>query len=177
MHFRKAERADIPAIAEIYADIHTAEESGKTSTGWIRSIYPTRKTAEQSLERGDLFVAEDNGIIVGTAIINQQQVDVYEKGNWSYDAPDAEIMVLHTLVISPKYSGKGYGSGFVRFYEEYALSHNCRYLRIDTNAKNARARAMYKKLGFQEIGIVPCVFNGIEGVQLVLLEKAAVENG
>ena len=30
---------------------------------------------------------------------------------------------------------------------------------------------MYKKYGYTEIGIVPTVFNGIEDVQLVLLEK------
>ena len=33
------------------------------------------------------------------------------------------------------------------------------------------ARAMYQKLGYEERGIVPCVFNGIPGVQLVCLEK------
>jgi hypothetical protein len=42
---------------------------------------------------------------------------------------------------------------------------------MDTNARNTRARAMYKRLGYSEPDIVPCVFNGIEGVQLVLLEK------
>ena len=47
----------------------------------------------------------------------------------------------------------------------------CRELRIDTNAINQRARAMYQKLGYEERGIVPCVFNGIPGVQLVCLEK------
>lgn len=43
---------------------------------------------------------------------------------------------------------------------------------MDTNAKNTAARGFYKKLGYSEIGIVPCVFNGIPDVQLVLLEKA-----
>ena len=42
---------------------------------------------------------------------------------------------------------------------------------MDTNARNTRARALYKKLGYEEIAIVPCQFNGIDGVQLVLLEK------
>ena len=41
----------------------------------------------------------------------------------------------------------------------------------DTNARNMRARALYQKLGYREADIVPCVFNGLEGVQLVLLEK------
>ena len=47
----------------------------------------------------------------------------------------------------------------------------CRELRIDTNARNVTARTLYQKLGYKEIGIVPTVFNGIPGVNLVLLEK------
>ena len=42
---------------------------------------------------------------------------------------------------------------------------------MDTNAINAAARAMYAKLGYREADIVPCVFNGIPNVNLVLLEK------
>ena len=60
---------------------------------------------------------------------------------------------------------------FIEYYEAYARETGCTELRIDTNARNAVARAMYKKHGYTEIGIVPTVFNGIEGVQLVLLEK------
>ena len=47
------------------------------------------------------------------------------------------------------------------------------YLRLDTNAKNIRARRMYKALGYREIGIVDTTFNDIPGVELVLLEKMA----
>ena len=42
---------------------------------------------------------------------------------------------------------------------------------MDTNAKNTAARTLYQKLGYRESGIVPTVFNGIAGVDLVLLEK------
>ena len=171
MKIRSATPNDIKSVADIYNDIHTLEEAGSLSIGWIRDVYPTAETAKQALQKEELFVEEDDDKIVGAAIINQQQVDAYQDGKWQYDAPDSEVMVLHTLVISPQESGKGYGRYFVDFYEQYALKHNCHYLRMDTNAKNSQARAMYKKLGYNEIGIVPCVFNGIEGVQLVLLEK------
>lgn len=171
MLIRKATAEDIEAVTEIYCDIHTAEESGLVTIGWIRDVYPTAETAKQALLRGDLFVMEDNGIIVGTAIINKIQVDSYKNARWNHPAPDDEVMVLHTLVISPKAPRKGYGKSFVAFYEQYALQNNCRYLRMDTNAKNTRARNMYQKLGYKEIGIVPCSFNGIDGVNLVLLEK------
>ena len=129
------------------------------------------ETAEAALARGDLFVQEQNGEIVGTAILNQNQVDSYAGANWRYDAPDSEVMVLHTLVIDPEAKSRGLGREFAAFYEGYALAHGCRYLRIDTNARNARARRFYQKLGYAEIGVVPCTFNGIAGVQLVLLEK------
>ena len=79
--------------------------------------------------------------------------------------------MLHTLVVDPLQGGKGCGTEFVRFYEDYALSRGCRYLRMDTNARNAAARRLYAGLGYWEAGIVPCVFNGIPDVQLVCLEK------
>ena len=116
------------------------------------------------------IVCEELGF-VGAAIINQTQVDVYADGCWQQDAPAEEVMVLHTLVISPKQAGKGFGKTFVHFYEQYALENGCRFLRMDTNVKNVHARKIYAKLGYREAGVVPCIFNGIEGVQLVLLEK------
>jgi GNAT superfamily N-acetyltransferase len=84
---------------------------------------------------------------------------------------DDEVMVLHTLVVDPKTKGRGYGTAFVRFYEQYAIDNNCHYLRMDTNKINLSARRLYARLGYKEPGIVPCVFNGIPGVQLVCLEK------
>lgn len=171
MIFRKAAAADIAAVSEIFEAIHTEEESGRTTIGWIRGVYPTRATAEAGLARGDLFVLEDGGEIVGSAVINQTQVDCYAGAAWRFAAPDEEVMVLHTLVIAPKAGGKGYGKQFVAFYEDYAHEHGCQYLRMDTNERNTNARALYKKLGYAEVDIVPCVFNAIPNVQLVLLEK------
>lgn len=174
MVFRKATIDDLQAISKLYADIHTAEECGKDTIGWIRNVYPTDATAEEALQREDLFVAVDD-IVVGAAIINKQQPDAYRNAHWNYMVSEPEVMVLHTLVIDPAQSGKGYGKRFVDFYERYAVSQGCRYLRMDTNAKNNNARTMYKKLGYKEIDIVPCIFNGIKDVQLVLLEKKLMD--
>ena len=108
---------------------------------------------------------------MGTAVINQIQVDIYNDAPWQYDVPDDEIMVLHTLVIDPFTKGKGYGSAFVEFYEKYALENGCAYLRMDTNVLNAAARKFYDHRGYKEIAVAPCRFNGIPDVDLVLLEK------
>lgn len=169
-NIRNATASDIPAVERVYEEIHTAEEAGTQTIGWIRGVYPTRETAEDAVRRGDLFIWED-GEVLGAAIINQIQVDCYAGADWEYDVPADEVCVLHTLVISPRASGRGCGRAFVRFYEDYARLHGWPELRMDTNARNTRARAMYAALGYHEIGIVPTVFNGIPGVDLVLLEK------
>ena len=168
---RKAEAGDIDAVEAVYDEIHSAEEAGELTIGWIRGVYPVRATAEAALQRGDLFVLEDGGQVRGAAVINQIQVDVYAGAPWKHAAEDNEVLVLHTLVISPESGRKGYGKRFIRFYEDYASEHGCPELRIDTNARNLTAREMYRKLGYEEIAVVPTEFNGISGVDLVLLEK------
>lgn len=169
---RKAVLEDIPHIAAIYDHILTQEEQGRASIGWIRGVYPTEQTARASLEAGTLFVLERDGAVAAAAKLDQTQVPEYANAPWRHpDAPEDQVMVLHTLVVDPAFAGRGCGTQFVAFYEQYAREHGCPYLRMDTNAKNAAARRLYAGLGYWEAGIVPCVFNGIPNVQLVCLEK------
>lgn len=169
--FRKATEKDILKISEIYNEIHTLEEKGLSTTGWIRSIYPTEKTARDSVKDGDMYVLEHEGKIVASARINKNQGKEYESVDWSVKAPSEEVLVMHTLAVSSSETGKGYGKAFMLFYEELARELDCPYLRIDTNEKNTLARSIYKKLGYREAAILPCVFNGIPDVNLVMLEK------
>lgn len=169
---RKAAADDIPGIEAVYDRTHTTEEQGLTTIGWKRGVYPTRQTAEAALARNDLFVmTDDAGTVLGAVILNQQQVDVYAGAPWEFDAPPEQVMVMHTLVIDPICRGKGLGRTFEQFYVSYAKAQNCPYLRIDTNARNTAARQFYQNLGYREIAVRPCVFNGLADVNLVLLEK------
>ena len=67
--FRKADFGDLKRITEIYDEIHTEEEAGRACIGWVRSIYPTRKTAEASIKKGDMFVEIEEGRIVAAGIV------------------------------------------------------------------------------------------------------------
>ena len=173
--FRKADTNDLDQIEGIYSRNHDEEEAGRISTGWIRDVYPTRETAKEAVEAGEMFVLEENGRILTCGRINKEQAEQYYKVTWRYPAPEEKVMVLHTLMTDPPYSGRGYGKIFVRCYEDQALKNGCPYLRMDTDEHNARARALYKKLGYEERGIVPAVFNGLPEIHLVLLEKKLEE--
>lgn len=168
---RKAEERDLAAVAEIYEQIHTEIERGAASVGWIRGVYPTEQTARAAFEKGELYVLEEQGEILGAAKLNQVQEKEYALVDWAYPAKESEVLVMHTLVIAPKAGGRGYGSRFEAFYCHLAKEMGCKVLRIDTNEKNLRARELYKKLGYREAGVVPCIFNGIPDVPLVCLEK------
>ena len=169
---RLATHNDIEVVTAIYDHIHKMEAEGLVCIGWNPSVYPVRTTAEKAIQRGDLFVFEQEGIIMASAIINRTQVPVYATGQWAFPAADDEVMVLHTLTVDPACGGRGIGRQFVAFYEDYALREGCPILRLDTNAVNSIARKMYPSLGYREAGIVPCIFNGIPNVQLVLFEKS-----
>lgn len=90
--FRKATKKDIDRISEIYDEIHDSEEAGRVTIGWIRNIYPTRKTAEIAIAAGDMFVEEIDGTVVAAARINKEQVPEYADARWTADAPDDEVM-------------------------------------------------------------------------------------
>ena len=120
---RKAHARDIDRVAEIYEAIHASEERGELTVGWARGVYPVRETARAAVERGDLFVSERAGSVEAAAILNQVQVPEYAQCTWKYPALPEQVMVLHTLVVDPHCGGRGYGTAFVAFYEEYARAH------------------------------------------------------
>ena len=169
--FRKATAADAARITALYEAVHDGEEAGRISTGWLRGVYPTAATVDAALARGDLFVETEGGTIVAVGVINGIQMPEYADCPWKFAGAPEEVMVLHTLAVDPAFTGRGYARAFVRFYEEYAAAHGCRCLRIDTQAINTAARALYASLGYREADTVGCVFNGIPDVKLVLLEK------
>ena len=169
--FRKAVPGDLDQIAAIYDAIHTEEETGRAAIGWIRSVYPTRQTAAEAIQAGEMYVGEEEGRIVASAKIDQTQVPEYANAPWSRDDAPEHVLVLHTLVVDPSYKGRGCATRFVRFYEDLGRKQNCTALRMDTNERNAAARSLYAGLGYQEVGIVACDFNGIPGIRLVCLEK------
>ena len=172
MNIRRATEADVPAIAAIYDAIHTREEAGLTTIGWKRGVYPTAETAMDSVQKGTMYVIEDdNGHVLSAAKIDQNQGDEYARAQWKRATPPERVLVMHTLVVDPAHEGHGLGHNFIHFYEERARSLGCLALRMDTNMRNVAAREMYAKMGFEDAGEVACSFNGIPGVTLMCLEK------
>ena len=168
---RRATFDDIPAISAIYEAILDREDAGTMSVGWRRGIYPTAETAKAAVSAGEMYVAVEDGAVVASARINREQMPAYAQVPWRWPAPDDRVLVMHTLTVDPAQARRGLARQFLRFYEDLARKTGCQVLRIDTNARNGIARAMYAHHGYVESGVIPCTFNDIPGVNLVCMEK------
>ena len=66
---RKLQLSDVDRVAEIYDKIHTNEEAGITTIGWIRDVYPTKDTVMAALDRDDMFVLENEDGIISLIVL------------------------------------------------------------------------------------------------------------
>lgn len=172
MEIRRGTVADTGGVAAIYDAIHDEIEQGRYDMKWERGLYPTRQWAEERIAAGDLYVmADDGGRVVASAVMNHCPLPEYAAGRWFQPRDYAGILVLHTLVVHPRCARRGYGARMVRFFERMAAERGCSRVRLDTQAIDLPARALYRKLGYVEADRVPCEFKGITAIDLVLIEK------
>lgn len=169
---RPATLSDADAVANIYAAIHQAEQSGRITIGWDADFYPVRKTATDAIGRHDLFVMETGGKIIASAIINNLQPEGYSLVHWSIDVPSDRVGVLHTLVVHPDYSHSGYERKFVEYFERTSRQNGWEVARLDTQTKNTTAIKFYPKLGYKSAGTCETTFFTLpQKVTLALFEK------
>ncbi len=169
---RLANRQDLTAVAAIYEEILDQEDQRPVSfTNWQRGKYPTIDTARAALAEGTLWVMEEDGQICGSANLNRIQLPEYDNIPWSFSADREQVAVIHTLVISPRFAGRGLARKFVAFCEEEGRRQGCTVMRLDTYVENHPAKAMYPKLGYRMAGVAHFLFQGFLDEDLVCYEK------
>ena len=169
---RPATAAELSDIAQIYEEILDEEDRRPVSyTNWQRGKYPTEDTARQALEQGTLWVGEEGGRLYGAVILNGIQLPEYDAIPWQFPAERDRVAVIHTLVISPRWAGRGKAREFVAFCESQARRQGKAVIRLDTYEGNAPANAMYPRLGYRLAGGTEFFFQGFIHEVLNCYEK------
>ena len=132
---------------------------------------PGPTAAEAALDRGWLYVLEEEGQVAATAILNQEQLPEYRALPWSIPAGDEQVFVIHTLCVPPSRSGRGLARTFVAFAEALGREKGCAVMRLDTYEGNQPALAMYPRLGYRTVGKTLFHFHGLIWEDLVCFEK------
>lgn len=146
---RKAVFNDIGLIEDTYNEHFKYEMEHRAFTVFQKGIYPTVKDAEKAVNRGTLYVYEENNNIAGSIIADKIPPKEYREIVWKQNCRDDEVMVIHLLIVRPGMAGKGIATALIKYAVELARNNSCKALRLDTGSQNIPAVSLYKKLGFQ----------------------------
>lgn len=150
---------DIDELEVLYDDLNDYLESNVNYPGWIKHIYPVRETAVSGVEANNLFVLKSDGVIAGSVILNHEPENAYNEVVWGVEAEYKDIIVIHTLVVNPKFMQNRIAWQLMKFAEEYAIKQNIKSIRLDVSIHNIPAIALYEKLGYSYIGTVDLGLN------------------
>jgi ribosomal protein S18 acetylase RimI-like enzyme len=150
---RKAVMSDAAGIVETYEELFQWNEDNGVFMTWIRGIYPTMDTARSAISAGTMYVnVDDDGSIIGSVVLDHDQPDEYASVDWQVQALRKEVLVVHTLCVTPSKRRRGAGRQLVEFALGLARDTGCRTVRLDTGSGNTGALAMYRRCGFKTVG-------------------------
>jgi len=145
---------DIDELENLYNTINDYLAAGVNYPGWIKDIYPIRQNAIDGIKSNNLYVAKQNGEIIGSIILNHEPETAYYNVKWKIESDYSNIIVIHTFVIHPAFMKLGIGKALMDFANEYSIQSNIKAIRLDVYEKNVPAINLYEKCGFQYINTV-----------------------
>ena len=147
----KAEPDQFREVREFYFDVIDGIGDADDSVGWKKDIYPAPEFLKESICSGELYIVEDDGMIIGAMVLNHLHNDEYRKIRWPVQADDSEVLVIHALGVRPSHRGKGCAKQMVHFAIDYAIGKQQKAVRIDVLKGNQAAKRLYSGMGFRYI--------------------------
>lgn len=140
----KIEKGKLSEINQLF-QIYLRGKNDLEKNGFYQwtNNYPTRSIIESDLKKGVLFVLRNDKEIIGAINISEEQEPEYETIKWEFD--NSQVLVIHRLVIDPKYQGNGYARKLMDFAEKYAKENNYSSIRLDAYSQNERVIDFYVK--------------------------------
>jgi ribosomal protein S18 acetylase RimI-like enzyme len=135
---RRARPADAPAMAAVLAEAF-AEFKTQYTPGAIAATAPSAEVIAQRFAEGPQWVAEADGVIVGTASA----------------APKGSGLYVRSLAVAPAARGRRLGARLMRQVEAYARAEGFQRMVLSTTPVLTGAIQMYAALGFERSGEGP----------------------
>ena len=152
MRLHQAVIEDFESIMAFYDDVIERTPEIATYARWSRGKHPTAEGIKAYIEEGSMYLYREKGKIVGAVAFPMYQGVDYHAIEWSKQAADNEVAVIHLLAVSPDCQGKGIGSQMVREAINLAKEKGMKAVRLDALASNTPAHKLYERLGFEYRG-------------------------
>lgn len=158
---RRAVSSDLDSIEQAYREHFSHEKKYGAYTVFQEGVYPTLLDAVKALQNDALYVYEEDGVVMGSMILDGTQPDEYREIVWPSKEPDEKVKVIHLLLVRPCAAGKGIGCALVNHALEVAKQLACKVVRLDTGEQNIPAVSLYKRMGFQLAATAPMKVGGV----------------
>lgn len=146
--------ADINQLEILYNDLNDYLQCGTNYPGWKKDVYPIREDAVAGVKDNNLYVAKQNGKIIGSIILNHKPESAYEKVRWQIDMDYSNVFVVHTFVVHPDYMKCGVGKILMDYSIQLAKQSGIKSIRLDVYENNIPAIKLYEKCGFTYIDTI-----------------------
>jgi len=147
MHIRLAIQEDLASLAALVSRVVPLMRA-EGNLQWD-DTYPNPQGFGRDIERGQLWVAEIDGRIVGVVAITADPEPDYIQADWDHKEA---ALVVHRLAVDPDFRGVGVARALMKHAEEVARSHSIHAIRIDTNIENQATQRLFPGLGYRFAG-------------------------
>jgi putative acetyltransferase len=141
---------DAPAIALVLSESFAAYEPMYTPGGFAATT-PSAGVIAQRFGEGPIWVAERQGVVMGTASA----------------VPKGTALYVRSVAVHPGVRGQRIGQALMRQVEDYAVAEGFRRMFLSTTPFLTSAIRLYERLGFQRSGEGPQELYGTPLVTMV----------
>lgn len=164
MLIRRAQPGDVPEVlALVRAVVPLMRAAGNLQ--WD-DAYPNAAVFGRDVELGQLWLAEVDSELAGVAALTAEQEPEYGHVGWD---PAEPSIVVHRLAVDPRFRGRGVAVALLLHAEEVARENGMGVVRLDTNALNPAAQALFLRLGYSFAGEITLAFR--PGMRVLCYEK------
>lgn len=148
----RAQQKDLDKINTLYMNCIN-DLNRKKIFQWDEK-YPNKQTFETSISNQQLFIFEEDKMLIGAVILNEIQAEEWQAMPWK---SNGSILAIHALAINCMVQSRGYGQKVLDECEIYGIQNGYNVMRLDAFSENIAAINLYEKNLYQRVGEV--VFN------------------
>ncbi|MCR5481442.1 MAG: GNAT family N-acetyltransferase [Clostridia bacterium] len=170
MKIIKAAEEQYTAVRAFYHSIIDALKGDPYDLGWKKDIYPGPDFLMESIRKGELYIATEDGNIVASMVFNHDCNDSYNEFTWPTDAKPDEVSVIHALAVSKSHGRKGIGRQMVGFAIDMAEKNGQKAIRLDVIKGNLPAEKLYLGMGFRKLHTLQMFYENVGWTDFGLYE-------
>jgi GNAT superfamily N-acetyltransferase len=115
------------------------------------SAYPDTESVIRDIKEKRIYLLKDNAVCKGMVTISKEEPPEYKEIKWS-ESGGSKPLYMHRMAIHPKWQGMGFARLLIDFAHDFARKNGYTTLRLDVFSPSGRARQLYEKQDFREVG-------------------------